>query len=319
MKRTRNLTYIVLINLTLIVCYFLSFYIAFSVAQNAADYENYFDNFYGVGGERFGIGYVSIVLLFQSIGIDVFEYYRFFILFLALSIKTYVIYKINRLYFLTFLFLYLPSFFILHDIVQIRLSLAFIFVFLYLLSLYRGYVWIGLPLLIIAALFHSSFLIFFLLPVIYLSLKYGFVKSLYAFLSVLLFYIFFIFDPMILSIFNPLVEKYIEWNTDVFRFNSVSMILNYAMVIGLFLTLKYATNLGKVIFHFYIAIFLIALALYQVPVLTIRLMDLIAVLGLIYVVLFNFKIVPSVIYLFAVAILIALHRFMSFVFVFPIV
>ncbi len=165
-----------------------------SIVRNGPDYFEYLQH-YKTSAECFecvsqdqGIFFTAILYLFSINQID-FEMFCYALASTTLAAKIYVTVKILPGAYIPSILFYISSFFILHELIQIRLSLALAVAYLgiyYYLILNKRI--IAFLLMIASVFIHTSLVVLWISAAIYLLLKN--VKVIYQFLAASLVFIF---------------------------------------------------------------------------------------------------------------------------------
>jgi len=301
-----------------LLCFLLLFSI-YELVPTSADYNEYLKYYNGFGGERFGIGFKLLMDFFKFVNFSSLLVVWFFIALMTMSIKLYIVYRIKNNNVLLFFILYGSSYFFLHESVQLRacLGLTFSILAVYLFSCSKYF--FGITALITAVFFHSSCLVFLgVLPVIFCIKKN---ILLYGYFIVISFciYIFYFIDLTMLAVFNPLVMDYVNYaELTKFSLLSVSLILAYGFIIFGMLNYKNTNLFGKIIFNFYILLIGMVIALSTVPVIAIRVGDIMNLLPYFYIITFDKSLKLRYLFLLIMIAIMTLHKFIAFIFMFPI-
>ena len=163
-----------------------------NVSKDYLNYQYVFDNIYEITGDNFYYllsfepGFVGIVVFFRKFfelnyGVAIMLFYAL----ASLSIKVFSINRLSINPYLTLLF-YFSYFFLLHEMTQIRISLASGIFLISLIPFLKGKRWTFTGLILLATCFHYS-AIFYLLILLFNTNKLN--KNLYTgilFLSLLL-------------------------------------------------------------------------------------------------------------------------------------
>jgi len=305
--------------LTFTVMYILLIVTIVQLVPSSADYPNYFKYFNGIGGERFAIGFKTLIDFFKLLEINEFLVVWFFVTFITLVIKLYIVYKIKKKNILLFLILYGFSYFFLHESIQIRACIGLTFAFLSLYLYSESKYFLGTLSILFGSLFHSSVLIFLIaLFVIFFIRKNILIIGYILAISVAV-YIFLFFDLTILSVFNPLVKDYVKY-AEFTQFNlfSVSLLLAYIFIFFGILNYKNTNYFGKIIFNFYLLLMIAVITFSSAPVISIRIGDMMNVLPYFYIITFDISSKLRYILLLLMLIIMTLHKFLAFMFFFPI-
>lgn len=279
----------------------------------SGDYFEYYKNFMGLGGERFEIGYKAVQgfyqLIFPSKSEINFLMFIAVLSMLSLSLKCIVATTIQPNIILVFMFVYFPYLFLLHEANQIRASLAIAVAVLAILFMYKNRTTMAVFTVFVSILFHYSMVLFFI-PLVFLIFHKHTMKLYYA-SGLLIVCLLSVFDPALLGNINPLVNKYIVSALD-YSFNPFYIILlSSIFIIGL-TRYRQQSQFQNALLNGYFITFCFAMALSNIPIIAVRIMDIANVIGFYYV--FSIKISSSikVLVLYLLLFAIALPRFYVF-------
>jgi len=291
----------------------------FFLIPTSADYPNYLKYFNNIGGERFAIGFKVLIDFFKFLFIQDLQVVWFLIILMTMSIKLFIVYNIKRKNILLFLLLYTVSYFLLHESIQLRACIGLSFAILSLYFYSKSYYFFGILAILVGSLFHSSVLIFLLGLYVVFFIKNSILKYGYIIAISISYYIYSFFDLTILSVFNPLVEDYVKYAEETnFNLFSISLLLAYIFVFFAIINYKNSTYFGKIILHTYLLLMLIVIAVSSAPIISIRIGDMMNLLPYFYLISFDVSSKLRYLSLLGIVVIITLHKFIAFMFVFPI-
>ena len=288
------------------------------------DFYNYFINYNGYTSNRFEAGYTFIVYIFNIFTDDILIFW-FVVVTMTLSIKLYVSLvekrKTDNYLFTSLIFLlyYCTSQYMLHESIQIRVSLALAFIVLSFLFLYRKRNLLSMLSFAVAISFHNSVLVFLIIfPLHYIINRKGTVYIYYSILLVFGVLLYKYFNFYALSQINPLVESYIDYSELEFNPFSFSLIFIYIFVLVSLVSLKSANLFGVISIHIYISLIILGFAFSQVPVIAIRILDMSTIFGIYYVLSFGSSLKLKTLFLHLSISIICFHKAYAFLFYNPI-
>jgi len=302
--------------ITLILIFVADLFAVYFIYPYSGDYKEYFIHFSGNHGERFELGYRALVYSFNMISggsESAFLFFLFSVSFITLFIKSFVLYRMNPKSLIIFIVLYLLYLFLLHEANQIRISIGLAFGILSIYFLSRKKIYHSVWMLMIGCLFHLSLVIFAISYAAYYAEVTKKKLLLYIGFGVGAVLIYIIFDPLILIKVNPLIEKYITFNLE-YSFNGFYLFLLFQLGFIGGLSYKHASQFGKLVFHTYVMVFVLALSFSAIPIISVRIMDIASFLAFYYVLSFQFTFKPRVFVLYLTIMSIVIPRFLVFMY-----
>jgi len=279
----------------------------------SGDYSSYLSHYSGSGGERFEPLYKGLVLIFNYIlGYSEASFLFFMVVVSSITLfgKAYVSYRINPASLVFFCLIYLIYFYLLHEANQVRVSigLSFSIVSIYFLSKdnYLKYLF----LMFIAIGFHYSMALFLMAFFVHKGVKKNRIKLMYLVIVLSTVLIHFLLDYGILGKINPLINTYLDFNLE-YKFNPFYLTL--LLLLGYLGAANNLPYFGRLMYHLFIFLIIVALSIRFIPILSVRIMDLVNVVGLFFVAStrFSLKLKPFFLYLTMASI--AIPRFYIFV------
>lgn len=246
-----------------------------------------------------------------------------FVIFSTLSIKVYVAQKLSLdiTKFLLFFFSYILTFFLLHEMVQFRISIALSLVLLSCYTLCQGRFYLSLVLVLLGSYFHLSVILFFVLPVTYFYYrKFGFTHYIII-SSVVAAFLFFVvpkLTDLILGV-RPSALGYLEnWNNYEVVYISLSTSIIYCyLLFGFILTKSARSENQNICFIYAYFSLLIALVFSFIPEVAIRYFDICAAISLYLFVVVKEKLNLSYILFLLFYLLLVSYRIVGFIFYKP--
>lgn len=303
-------------------CYFTIIYSIIFLVPYGNDILNYHKIFNGLGEERIEIGFLGLIGLVKIYGVNEIITFWTLTMVTLLYIKLYVVYKINKKNIFIFLLIYTVSYFLLHESLQLRIAIGFsvLILSIYFLSLNR--LLMSCVLFVVAALFHNSILIFLLIYFLYYAIKKRF-EFKFLLIAGLITIGSSVFIESILAVManiNPLIIDYYNLSLELEKFNyfSITQLLIYSFIFIGYFNYFDASSFGKII-YMQIIVLLYAIFLFSfIYTIAIRLSDLIGILAIFYLIDLKINFSIKKITLLLSVILIALHKYVSFIYIFPI-
>ena len=303
----------------IIVAFFIAIVDCLSVLYiypYSGDFENYFLQFSGEGGERFEVGYRIIVSFFNfMLGTDKnsFLVFLFVVSFVTVFLKSFVVFSLNQKGVFLFLCVYFIYPFLLHEANQVRISIGVSFGVLFFLFLSQNRMFLSFFALLIGCFFHASIIIFAIAYIIRFAIFRRKILAFYLISVVLLVVVYNLFDPLLFSGINPLMSKYSVFNLE-YTFNRPYLFSLVMLALLGAINYRHASMFGKVAYHSFVVIFLLALSLSGVPIVAVRVMDIANVISFFYVFSFCFSIKARVAFLYVNLAFISIARFLVFMY-----
>jgi hypothetical protein len=172
--------------------------------------------------------------------------------------------------------------FLLHESNQLRVSIALIWGILSIWAGFKGNARTSFLLAIVSCFFHYSMIVFFIPFIIHRYVDRYTTQQLLSVIISVGILMFFIFDPRLLSSINPLMETYFTASLE-YSFNKVYLlVLITIQIIGVSQFRELNRN-SQVLLLFYFSLFVLALSLYHIPIISVRIMDIATVIALYFV------------------------------------
>lgn len=286
------------------------------------DIFNYQNIFNDVDNERIEIGFITLINISKAYGINNIFIFWLLLIILAMFIKLFIVYKINKDNLLLFLLIYLISYFLLHESVQLRIAISFSVLLLSIYFLSLNHLLMSCVLFVVAILFHNSILTFFSIYFLYYAIKRRF-EFKFLLIAGLITIGSIIFIEPILAIMvniNPLVIDYYNLSLELEKFNylSITQLLIYIFIIIGYFNYYDASNFGKIIYMQIIVLLYLIFLFSFIYTISIRLSDLIGILAIFYLIDLKINFTTKKIILLLSVILIGLHKCISYIYIYPI-
>lgn len=230
-------------------------------------------------------------------------------------------YSLNRKTFILYFFVYIFTFYLLHELTQYRASIALCFITLAILFSTKEKNIIAIFFILIASFFHSSVIIFLASPIILFFLKENRVNYLVLFgiiLSLISTLLISSYSDLIL-LYRPSAKGYLEnWHEYSVDYFTPSKSLMYFLFFSFYFYIrKNSTLLQQVIFTYGFISLITAIAFTAIPEVSIRFFDISSFISLYILACIPFKIRFNNILIYLLLIAMILYKIIGYIFYFP--
>ena len=287
------------------------------------DFIPYSEIFSNNSYERIELGFLNLIYIFKFFNINNLLFMWIIIISFTMYLKMNIVYKLNPNNQTLFLILYLMSYYLLLENVQLRacISLSLVIFAIYKLS-DNKYIF-SFIFIILAIFFHKSSLLFLIIFPLYYFLIRNKIDLLFTIFCIFTIAVYFVLDEFLFDFLielNPLVIEYYNEGISIgFNFFSISQILIYLFVFTGYFNYNDGTIFSKLIYILIIILLFISMCLYFIPTVAIRISDMIGLFTIFYLMSFNlYKFKLKRLFLIIIVFIISIHKFISFMFFFPI-